>query len=109
MSTSTIDPASLPTIPTIQYETPSTGNTVTVISNSNVRLIIDPAGALLALTIALPGSPSNNDVVTFGSSQAVTTLTISGGTIVGALTSLAIGSCATYVYYSVASKWFRLG
>jgi hypothetical protein len=96
-------------VPTIQYVTPSTGGTVTVNTNGWVQLLINPSGSLLALTIALPGSPSDGDIVQLCSSQAVTTLTMSGGTVIGPLTTLAIGTFATYIYSSTASVWFRIG
>lgn len=96
-------------IPAIQYETPTTGATVTVSATGHIKLIIDPAGTLATLTVTLPGTPQNNDMVQLGSSQIVTALTMNGGTVVGALTTLAVGGFATYVYSSTAVKWFRVG
>lgn len=104
--TSTID---IRLIPTIQYTTPTTGSTINVNATGHVQLIINPVGSLLALTVALPGSPSDGDVVNISSSQVVTTLTMSGGTIVGALTSLAVASFAEYLYSATAGVWFRKG
>ena len=63
----------------VQYVTPTTGATVTVNATGKVALLINPAGTLLALTVALPGSPSDGDVVTISSSQIITGLTISEG------------------------------
>lgn len=96
-------------VPVLQYATPTTGQTVTVGANKYTRLLINPAGTLLALTVALPGSPANGDIVQLGASQIVTGLTISGGTVIGALTSLAVASFATYCFSFTASKWFRIG
>jgi hypothetical protein len=96
-------------IPTIQYSTPNTGDTVSMPANGNVIHVINPSGTLLALTYALNGSPSDGDAVTICSSQAVTTFTMSGGTIIGALTTLAVATFATFIYSATASKWFRCG
>jgi hypothetical protein len=96
-------------IPTIQYVTPTTGNTVNANDAGNHTLIINPAGSLLALTVALNGSPADGDVLKICSSQVVTTFSMTGGTIVGALTTLAVATFAAYVYNATASKWFRVG
>ena len=94
---------------TIQYTTPTTGSTITATAARDLKILINPAGALLALTLALNGSPQNGDIVTIGASQAVTTFSMTGGTVVGPLTSLAIGTFAQYMYSSDASEWFRIG
>lgn len=96
-------------LPLVQYATPAAAATVTVNSSGYVRLLLNPSGTLATLTVALPGSPGNGDVVEIGCSQAVTILTLSGGTIIGGISSFAIGGFATYCYSSTASKWFRIG
>lgn len=106
MATKTIDER---LIPAVQYTTPTTGSTVTVNSSGHVRLLINPAGSLLALTITLPSGPSDGDRVDIGSTQAVTTLTMNGGTIVGPLSTMAIATFASYVYSATAASWFRIG
>ncbi len=106
MATSTIDTR---LIPTTQYAAPATGDTVTATNTGNLNLLINPSGALLALTLALNGSPSDGDLISFGSSQVVTTFSMTGGTIIGALTTLAIATFASYIYSATASKWFRIG
>lgn len=93
----------------VQYETPSNGGSISITDGGNVRLLIDPATALLALTISLPSQPQDGDEVTISSSKAVTALTLNGGTIIGGLTAFVIGSFAKYHYNSTASKWFRIG
>lgn len=91
-----------------QYATPTTGTTVSI--NSTARtLIVDPAGTLLALTVNLPSSPADGKIITIGSSQAITTLTLGGGTIVGTLTSFSAGSFATYLYKLSNTTWYRIG
>jgi hypothetical protein len=96
-------------IPVVQYSAPTTGSTVTVNSNGHVKLLLNPSGSLLALTVTLPSTPTDGDIVSLASSQAVTTLTMNGGTIIGALTTLAIATFASYIYSGDASKWFRVG
>lgn len=96
-------------IPTVQYTTPGTGDTITASASGNVTLLINPSGALLALTVALNGSPSDGDVLTMGASQTVTTFSMTGGTVIGALTTLAAATFASYMYSATASKWFRVG
>lgn len=106
MPTSTMD---VRQIPSTQYVTPTTGQTVTANNSANLSVLIDPAGTLLALTFAFNSSPTDGDLVRLGSSQAITTLTISGGTIIGTLTSMALGSFATFIYNASSNKWFRVG
>lgn len=74
-----------------------------------VLLFINPAGALLALTLALNGSPQDGDMLVLGASQAVTTFSMTGGTVIGPLTSLAAATFATYAYSATAAQWFRVG
>ena len=96
-------------ISTTQYTTPSTGTTVTANDTGNNTVIINPSGTLLALTLALNGSPVDGDKINIAASQIVTTFTISGGTIIGTLTTLAVATFASYLYNASASKWFRVG
>lgn len=92
-----------------QYTTPTAGATVTVTAGRNVTVLLNPAGTLATLTVALQGSPVDGDIVTIGTSQIITVLTVSGGTLVGTLTTLALGGYATFQYNSTATKWFRIG
>lgn len=98
----------LVSVKSTQYETPATGATVTFAAGKEV-MTINPAGAILALTIAFPATPADGETRSFNSTQAVTTLTLSGGTFVGGLTSIALAGFATYVYSSGDSKWHRQG
>lgn len=96
-------------VPAKQYATPTTGSTVTVNNTGYINLMLNPAGTLATLTVTLPGSPTDGDKVTVASSQIVTGLTMNGGTIIGALTTMAVGAFASYVYVSDATSWFRNG
>lgn len=97
------------TVPTIQYATPTTGQTVTIGSTGSTRLILNPAGTLVALTVTFPSTPTDGDYVSLCSSQAITTLTMNGGTVIGALTTAAIGTFASYIYNATTTSWFRIG
>lgn len=97
------------TIPVKQYATPATAGTVTVAANGNTVLFLNPAGTIATLTVNLPSTPSDLDRVTLGTSQIVTSLTLGNGTIIGAITTLALGAFATYIYSSDTSSWFRMG
>ena len=93
----------------VQYETPATGSTITIGGGSNVEVFINPSGTVLALTCNLPSSPADGDKVTVSSSQIVTTFTMGNGTIVGALTTLAVATFASYTYFATPAKWVRTG
>lgn len=95
--------------PLSQYVTPATGATITVGINQSTTLFINPAGTIATLTINFPSSPANLTRVQLGTSQTITGLTLGNGTFIGALTTLAAGGFATYIYSSGASKWFRMG
>lgn len=90
----------------VQYATPTTGATVT--GDGSRVIIINPAGTLANLTVVLPAAPVDGQVCILATSQILTALTITG-TIVGTLTTLALGGFATFVYSATAAKWFRAG
>lgn len=92
----------------IQYNhtifTPTTGNTITLINNQ--YNIVNPAGALLALTVTLPSSPANNDVVYIKFTQNVTTVTYAGGTVVDGITAPTAGGLTVFTYDGASSSWY---
>lgn len=104
----TVSTSTWPSAVAVQYVTPSDAATVTVNAGSNVAVVINPSGALTALTVAFNGSPSDGDLVTLSFGQVIATLTISGGTVLGALLAGALAVPASYLYSSTASKWFRV-
>jgi hypothetical protein len=87
----------------VQYAIPMTGNTVT--SDSSTQMILDPAGALATLTIVLPASPVNGQQFNVTSTQTITGITYTGGTVVGNPAGLAPGSPDRFVYSSNATEW----
>jgi lysophospholipase L1-like esterase len=84
--------------------TPMTGGSVTIIDkNYN---IINPAGSLLALTIVLPSSPADGDYVKIKYTQAITTVTYSGGTVVDPITSPIAGGLVELHYSTGTTSWY---
>ena len=71
----------------------------------------DFSGTLADLTVTLPASPIDGDVVTLTFDDIVTALTISGGakTVRGtAVTAAAVGTVLEYVYIGKSvGKWYR--
>lgn len=84
--------------------TPTTGATVSLTNNQ--YNIINPAGALLALTINLPSTPSNNDVVYIKFTQNVTTVTYGNGTVVDGITAPTAGGLTVLTYDSGTTSWY---
>lgn len=95
--------------PNVQYETPATGATVTVASDTHV-LQLNPAGTIAALTVVFPAAPYNKQLLTISSSQIVTAVTVTSvKSVLGALTTLVVAGFASYRYNSTADFWFREG
>ena len=92
-----------------QYAQPLTGATV-AIQAGVVVTTIDPAGALAALTIAFPASPIDGQAQFLNFTQAVTTLTLSGGSFAANAPSNvgAGGGEWTLQYQAAAGKWLLI-
>lgn len=84
--------------------TPTTGGTVSLTNNQ--YNIINPAGALLALTVNLPSSPANNDVVYIKFTQTISTVTYANGTVVDGITAPTAGGLTVLVYDSGTTSWY---
>lgn len=83
---------------------PTTGGTVSLVNNQ--YNIINPAGALVALTVNLPSSPANNDVVYIKYTQSVTTVTYGNGTVVDGITSPVGGGLVVLTFDSGTTSWY---
>jgi len=73
-------------------------------------LILNPAGTLATGTITMPAAPADGMTVAFSSSQIITALTVSanaGQSIVSAVTTLAAGGGAKYIYRATGTTWYR--
>ena len=89
----------------------STSRTENVTNNGRNTVFIHDAVALaLTLTINLPSSPVNDQIVTLNSVLGVTTLTLATflGTIVGGVTSLVAGVSVRYMWIDSENKWYKI-
>lgn len=84
--------------------TPTTGGTVALVNNQ--YNIINPAGALVALTVNLPSSPLNNDVVYIKFTQTVSTVTYGNGTVVDGITAPTAGGVTILTYDAATTSWY---
>lgn len=75
------------------------------------QLILNPAGTLASGTVNFPLSPTDNQSFAIASSQIITalSLTATAATISNAVTTLAAGGFAKYLYSSASTTWFRIG
>lgn len=93
----------------VQPVSPLAADNVAV-ANATGHLLLTPAGTIATLTVTLPNvcSAFANRITIF-SSQAITVLTIATGsnTIVGTLSTLALGGFASFVL--VGTVWYRCG
>jgi hypothetical protein len=89
---------------THNISTPTTGGTVNLVNKQ--YNIINPAGTIAALTVNLPSSPSNNDVVYIKYTQTVTTVTYGNGTVVDGITGPTAGTIVVLVYDSGTTSWY---
>ncbi len=98
-----------------QYAAPAaTGFTVTVNNSSDsVWLILTPLAGYAAGTITLPAVANcvDRQEVLVNTTQAVTTLTVSGNgaTVIGAPTTLAANAFFRLRFDDVLNTWYRVG
>jgi hypothetical protein len=91
------------------YQTPTTGFSYTFPAGVQTLLMV-PAGTLATGTVTMPAAPSDGMVVKLNSSQAITALTVAANTgqsIVSAVTTLAAGGGAAYIYRLSNTTWYR--
>lgn len=84
--------------------TPATGGTVNLVANN--YNIINPSGAIATLTVNLPSSPTNNDLVYIKFTQTVTTVTYGNGTVVDGITAPVAGGLVILTYDSGTNSWY---
>lgn len=84
--------------------TPSNAGTVNLVDNQTN--IINPSGTLIALTVVLPSSPANNDVIFIKYTQAVVTVTYSGGVLADGIVAPTSGTLIMYTYDSGTLSWY---
>lgn len=99
----------------VQFAAPTaTGFTVNITDSSDsIWLVLTPSAGYATGTIALPAvaNCANKQEILVNTTQAVTTLTVSGNgaTVVGAPTTLAANAYFRLKFESVLSKWYRVG
>ena len=99
----------------VQYAAPAaTSFTVALLANTNNQwLILTPLAAYAAGTITFPllSTVTDNQEILIFSTQAVTTLTLSGNgaTIVGAPTGISQNGAIRFKFNSLASTWYVIG
>jgi hypothetical protein len=94
-----------------QYATPSaTGFSVTIGQGDDTWLILTPLAAYAAGTIVMPLAPEDKQTVQVVSTQAVTTLTVSGNGngVVGAPQAITSNGFFTMRFDAVADIWHRV-
>ena len=73
-------------------------------------MIVDPAGTILALTVALPPTPTDGQKFSLGMTQIITGLTLThAGTIKAPLTAGTVNGFASWVYRTATTTWYRIG
>lgn len=95
-STVGFTPVSLDTIQLPNFET------------SELIAYLMPASVVGVLTIDFPPTPTDGQVVNISSTKTITLLTLGGGTILGAITTLLANGFVRYAYNAVDEKWYRL-
>lgn len=90
-----------------QYAVATNGSTQTCADDRSV-ITLNPAGTIAGCTIVAP-TAFDGRIFTVSTTQTITTVTWSGGTFVGAPTSLGGGAFASFIYSSGDSKWHRCG
>lgn len=91
----------------VQTSAPAAGGTV-AIAAPNSTLVLSPAGLLATLTVTLPASPADGDRVSIKSTQIVTALTLSGGSVADTVAALAVGPAVDLMYDATAGVWRRV-
>lgn len=97
-----------------QYAAPTNGATVVISDTQNgVWLILSPAGTIAGATLKFPLSSTTLDrtEILINTTNAITTITndANGGTIEGAVTTLAAKGFLRYRFDIVLQTWYRVG
>lgn len=98
-----------------QYSSPNaTGFSVTVsppTAGANVHLLIAPLAGYAAGTVVMPAAPVDGQQVVVTSTQAVTTLTVSGNgaSVNGAPSTLAANGYFRLRYDQINNSYYRIG
>jgi hypothetical protein len=94
----------------IQVATPTTGTSITV-SDGIRALILKHTATIATLTIVLPASPINGQIVSISTRSTVTTLTLNantGQTRYGQPTTIAATTPVSFIYETATTSWYRI-
>ena len=92
-----------------QYSTLTSGTITIVDTKQDIQLIHNESSLAATLTINFPATPTDGQIFSIASILGVTLLTLfSTLSIVAAITSLAAGGFASYMYDITANKWIRI-
>lgn len=83
--------------------TPTTGGTVNLMANG--YNVIKPAGTLANLTLNFPATPTDREIVEVKTTQVITAVAYTGGTVVTAATTLPIGY-TKFQYDLATTSWY---
>lgn len=87
--------------------TPAAAGTTTLTTGTSI-VVCNHTATIASHTFTFPStSLTNGQQITITARSAITTVTLSGGTFRGAITTLAAGGYAQYTYSSTAAAWFR--
>jgi hypothetical protein len=109
MTTTTLDGTN-GIIRVFDFQSPATGFTY-VVPSGVVGVALTPATTLATGTITMPASPADGMTVNISSSQIITALTVNANTgqsIINAITTLALGGSAAYLYRLSNTTWYRV-
>ena len=88
----------------VQVATPASGDTVTLVSGKTL-LIINPAGTIAALTLAMVAGSYNGQMLDIIFTQAIVTLTLSGSALLIALGNPVANTKFHLRWNSTLEKW----
>jgi hypothetical protein len=91
-----------------QVVAPSTGNTVAMANGASL-LIVNSATLLATLNIVLPPAPVDGQRAVITTTNTITAVQITGGTVRGGITTLSASGFVRYVYSAAVGAWVRTG
>lgn len=91
-----------------QYAAPVATGFNVIIASTDRFLILTPAAAYASGSIALPVGIDRSEILVV-CTQAVTALTLTNGTVIGAPTTLAANAFFRLRYDGTLARWYRVG
>ena len=93
------------------YAQPTSGGTVVALA-ATATLLLDPAGALAALTVDLPSATQDGQTFQVSTTQTITALTASpasgsGQTVSGGALTLTANGGVAWLYRAANTTWYR--